>query len=71
MKGEYTMPYNMVTIDRADEDEVCCDTCAYRFECPAVRSCTECNRESGYPLWASSRLKSNWPPKKTRKEKLH
>ena len=63
------MPYNKVTIDKADADPVCCETCAYRFDCPAEHSYTECSKESGYPLWASSRLKSNWVKKKAQRRK--
>lgn len=58
------MPYNRATIDKADSDPVNCGTCAYKNDCPAKRSYTECTRESGYPLWASSRLKSNWVKKR-------
>lgn len=58
------MPYNKTTIDKADSDPVNCGTCAYKNDCPAEHTYTECSRESGYPLWASSRLKSNWAKKK-------
>lgn len=58
------MPYNKTTIDKADSDPVNCGTCAYKNDCPAKHSYTECTQESGYPLWASSRLKSNWAKKK-------
>lgn len=58
------MPYNRATIDKADSDPVNCGTCAYKNDCPAGHTYTECSRESGYPLWASSRLKSNWAKKK-------
>ena len=58
------MPYNKTTIDKADADPVNCGTCAYKNDCPAEHSYTECTQESGYPLWASSRLKSNWVKKK-------
>ena len=63
-KGGQAMPYNRATIDKADSDPVNCGTCAYKNDCPAKHSYTECTQESGYPLWASSRLKSNWVKKK-------
>lgn len=55
------MPYNKATIDKADSDPVNCGTCAYKNDCPAEHTYTECSRESGYPLWASSRLKGLKP----------
>ncbi len=64
------MRYDKETIDRADEDELCCDICAYRFECPAVRSYKKGSCENGYPLWASSLLRSRWLPRKRRMKEI-
>ena len=51
------MAYKLSTIEKAENDEVSCETCAYRNKnCPAKNSYTECSRESGYPLWESRRI---------------
>ena len=59
------MPYNLKTIDKADEDPVNCMTCRYGQNgyCALSKSEDECGEESLYPYWENARLK----PRKEKK----